>query len=555
MKRTALLLIVLGLAAIATAEDMVGARVRRTAAWGEGTPAVLASCGRAASIRLSRDGTTAILFNRTGVRCFDLATRRLSDESSATIGDDRKTLKEELATIERARRLLTHGSARGATASTDFSQVVAWNAHDVTVLDATTRRLLPFDEDNRVLSACELDPGHVVVSTVRSTVVCDVATGRARSPGALSKLRTSSVAAITSGSFVALTDHGALAFVEIAAGRVERWSNARLEAPLVVSPGRDLALAADGVGAIHVVSVATMKEVAFLGNPWGSLADIACTASGVVLATTRSGQLLEWDLARGRADLGRHHSEVSAIAVSLDGRTALTGSEDRTVRVWDATTGELRSCFREHDAMIRAVALSKDGAKAASSDWNGRVFVWETRGGRVLSTLEVPHFGRVAFSEEGELRVSRASVREQRALPRGRSLVCGAGSLSIERDDGTREKLLDAGTHRAPSVTPDGSRALTLTDEHVLALWDLEKGERLRVFENSLTSDTFLREPVAISPDGALGVTDGNRIWWLDGGWVVDAMKTDGRPTVVAFLGSRTILAGDEYGRLIRYDR
>ena len=51
-----------------------------------------------------------------------------------------------------------------------------------------------------------------------------------------------------------------------------------------------------------------------------------------------------WDLATGQArTLEGHGGEVNAVAVTADGRTAVSGSDDSTVRVWDLATGQART--------------------------------------------------------------------------------------------------------------------------------------------------------------------------------------------------------------------
>src|SRR5262245_12659241 len=58
----------------------------------------------------------------------------------------------------------------------------------------------------------------------------------------------------------------------------------------------------------------------------------------------------------------RHEDRVLAVAVSPDGNTLLTGSADRTARLWDRATGKGLLTL-EHDDAVRAVAFSPDGKK------------------------------------------------------------------------------------------------------------------------------------------------------------------------------------------------
>src|SRR5437870_3438985 len=65
-----------------------------------------------------------------------------------------------------------------------------------------------------------------------------------------------------------------------------------------------------------------------------------------------------WDLDSGASRVLEGHTErVWGVALSADARVALSGSADKTVRVWDLDTGA--SCVLEgHTAMVLGVALS-----------------------------------------------------------------------------------------------------------------------------------------------------------------------------------------------------
>src|SRR5439155_303220 len=93
-----------------------------------------------------------------------------------------------------------------------------------------------------------------------------------------------------------------------------------------------------------------------------------------------------WDVATGRcrATLEGHTAWVSSVALTADGRTAVSGAWDKTVRVWDVATGRCRDTLEGHTAWVYSVALTADGRTAVSGSWDGTVRVWEVATGRCL---------------------------------------------------------------------------------------------------------------------------------------------------------------------------
>jgi WD40 repeat protein len=70
-----------------------------------------------------------------------------------------------------------------------------------------------------------------------------------------------------------------------------------------------------------------------------------------------------------------HDKSVLDVAFSLDGHYLATMSADRTVRLWEAATGQQRACL-QYDNDLTTIALSADGQYLATASWDKIAHVW-----------------------------------------------------------------------------------------------------------------------------------------------------------------------------------
>src|SRR5213080_4541417 len=106
-----------------------------------------------------------------------------------------------------------------------------------------------------------------------------------------------------------------------------------------------------------------------------------------------------------------HHNAVNTVVWSPDGKRIASASYDKTVQVWDATTGRRLWTFRGHTDTVTALAWSPDGSHLASASYDKTVQVW--RIGNIATADAVltyhGHFDwvmAVAWSPNGKYLVS-----------------------------------------------------------------------------------------------------------------------------------------------------
>ena len=129
-----------------------------------------------------------------------------------------------------------------------------------------------------------------------------------------------------------------------------------------------------------------------------------------------SGHLANWP-----ADvhtLQGHTSYVSSVAYSPDGRHIVSGSDDKTIRVWNATTGQcVAGPFQGHTEWVNSVAYSPDGKHIVSGSWDSTIRVWNATTGQCVA---------------GPFQGDTHWIRSVAYSPDGRYIVSGSADKSIK---------------------------------------------------------------------------------------------------------------------------
>ncbi|KAE9403383.1 WD40 repeat-like protein [Gymnopus androsaceus JB14] len=77
-----------------------------------------------------------------------------------------------------------------------------------------------------------------------------------------------------------------------------------------------------------------------------------------------------------------HDGGVYSVAFSHDGTRIVSGSSDKTVRIWDATTGaQMGDPLQGHDHYVNSVAFSHDGTRIVSGSSDKTVRIWDATTG------------------------------------------------------------------------------------------------------------------------------------------------------------------------------
>lgn len=205
----------------------------------------------------------------------------------------------------------------------------------------------------------------------------------------------------------------------------------------------------------------------------GTATGVAWSPDGQMLAV--SGSLGVWlyqaDTFMDIGHLDGHEDIVTTIAWSPDSRMIVSGSRDRTLRVWDVSSGAAVAVFEEHRSNISSVNWSPDGAMVTSTSWDDTTQIWNPLDAHVLYMIPAPD------SISG-VDYAQWSTNGQFAT-RTQSFVC-----VVELDTGNclvqmREPRSSSGTL---AWSPDG-RMIATGGGRGADIWDAAKGELLASFQ------------------------------------------------------------------------
>ena len=89
-----------------------------------------------------------------------------------------------------------------------------------------------------------------------------------------------------------------------------------------------------------------------------------------------------------------HKDEVTSVCFSSDGKYIASGSRDRTIKLWEASTGKLVMTFEGHESEVNAVCFNPDGNYIASGSGSllgskdNTIKLWEASTGKLVWTFE-----------------------------------------------------------------------------------------------------------------------------------------------------------------------
>jgi len=233
---------------------------------------------------------------------------------------------------------------------------------------------------------------------------------------------------------------------------------------------------------------------------------------------------LEW---KNKLSLSGHSDTISFVAFNAQGTQIVTGSWDKTARIWNTQTGTPGQIMQGHKERIISAIFNQDSTKLITGSVDKTAKIWDTSNGQCLATINhMSPVARIALSPDGKRMLTQTNssyttgdeIANENDLP-----------TRIQRQSADEWSLLwnfQAGTvivklpGRIEALSPDGTKIITSKGK----IWDADTG----LISIPLQGNTNIMCS-AFSPDSAQLVTglpdNSARIWNVQTGEAVSLLQ------------------------------
>ncbi|KDN35788.1 hypothetical protein RSAG8_11285, partial [Rhizoctonia solani AG-8 WAC10335] len=232
-----------------------------------------------------------------------------------------------------------------------------------------------------------------------------------------------------------------------------------------------------------------------IGSLPSEINSVAFSPSGKIASGSSDGAIRIWDSFKVDEEtpvelLPRHEAAVWAVAFSPDGTRVASGSDDRTIQIWNPQNGQLvLGPLKAQAGDINSIAFSPNGTRLAGSS-DKTICVWDLKEGTTIAGPFLAHNDKVlsvTFSPDGKHLASGSLDRTIRVWdPLSGELIAGPFEGHI-------------GPVNSIAFSPDNTRIISSSSDSTIRIWDPRQGT---LNDDVLKSHTGAVSSVAFSPHG-----------------------------------------------------
>ena len=223
-----------------------------------------------------------------------------------------------------------------------------------------------------------------------------------------------------------------------------------------------------------------------------------------------------------------HYAAVTSVAYSPDGKFAATGSADKTIKLWESSTGrEIRS-YLGNEGNVRYLVFGPLGKHLASIDQNYSLKIWDIPTSELVQeiSLEGNRILSAAFMPDGESIV--IGTEEQHAFRWDLQEKKRVQEYHPDTADITMQKHFGYPVARSVEVSRDGNTLLTGSSDKTAFLFDMSTGKQLKKYKSDRSSCTSCSINAHFSPDAkqiVAGNMDSVFVWDAETANVISRME------------------------------
>jgi len=282
--------------------------------------------------------------------------------------------------------------------------------------------------------------------------------------------------------------------------------------------------------------------------------------SNLVVSSSRDKTVMVWELTPdgynkpgyARRALHGHAGPVADTVISSDGQFCLSGSWDKSMRLWDLNTGSTVRAFVGHTSDVNSVAFSTDNRQIVSGSRDKTIKLWNTLAECKYTITEEMHSDWVSC-----VRFS-PSAKQPLIVSAGWDRVVKVWNLNNCK---LRTNLAGhTGVLYTVTISPDGSLCASGGKDGIAMLWDVNEGKHLYSLDANSTINALTFSPknywLCAATDTSI------KVWDLENKAVLDelhrtAPPKSGIPWCVSLQWSadgKTLFAGATDGNVYVYE-